>query len=158
LHKEDIKDLGIFLESKRYFHQRDHYLFSAITLLGPIRTITLSFSSLDVLHRFSKKEKNMLLLSGILLPTLTPANQNVSRESFLPHVPTDFLNHNSYGCNYVSHNLKFHTSFEIRRHFEALFIINVSNGFITCPSLLEAVGIRVSVTSIRHLIPFILHF
>jgi hypothetical protein len=34
-------------------------------------------------------------------------------------------------------------------YFEALFIRNFYNGFITCPSLLEAVGIRFPVINIR---------
>jgi hypothetical protein len=34
---------------------------------------------------------NGLLLSGIILPTLTPADWNVPRESFVPYVATDYF-------------------------------------------------------------------
>jgi hypothetical protein len=35
-----------------------------------------------------------------------------------------------------------------QRSFEALFIRNIYAGFITCPSVLEAVAVRLSVTFI----------
>jgi hypothetical protein len=45
-----IKDLGVFFDSKLYFHNHVDFLFSkCIKLLGPIRSITFSFSSLDCL-------------------------------------------------------------------------------------------------------------
>jgi hypothetical protein len=37
-----------------------------------------------------------------------------------------------------------------RRYFEALFTVNVYNGFITCPSLLEAAGIRIQVRNFKY--------
>jgi hypothetical protein len=45
-----IKDLGVYIDSKPYFHQHVDYLFShALKLLGLIRTITFSFSTADSL-------------------------------------------------------------------------------------------------------------
>jgi hypothetical protein len=55
-------------------------------------------------------------------------------------------------------NLKFHSLFKIWRYFEALFIKNIYSSFITCPSLLEAVGIRISVRNVRDYNNFLLHF
>jgi hypothetical protein len=45
-----IKDLGAFVDSKLYSHKHVEYLFfHTIKLLDLIRTITVSFSSLDSL-------------------------------------------------------------------------------------------------------------
>jgi hypothetical protein len=43
-------------------------------------------------------------------------------------------------------------------YFEALFIRNIYKGFIACPSLLEAVGIRVMARNIRAFNTFYLSF
>lgn len=75
-----------------------------------------------------------------------------------------FTDHISYSRGYVSSNLKQNTSFQKLCYFEALYagkFMDVGlgqgkkicrkfsyNGFITCPSLLEATGIRVPVKSI----------
>jgi hypothetical protein len=47
-------------------------------------------------------------------------------------------------------NLKLHTLFMRRRYFEALFTLNVYNGFIICPSFLEAACIRVSSRNFKY--------
>jgi hypothetical protein len=45
-----IKDLGVFFDSKLYFHNHVDFLFSkCIKFLGLIRSITFSFSSIDCL-------------------------------------------------------------------------------------------------------------
>jgi hypothetical protein len=45
-----IKDLGVVFNSKLYFHNHVHFIFSkCIKLLGFIRSIAFSFSSLDCL-------------------------------------------------------------------------------------------------------------
>jgi hypothetical protein len=45
-----IKDLGVFIDSKLYFHSHVDYIFSqSIKLLGLIHNITFSFSTLDSL-------------------------------------------------------------------------------------------------------------
>jgi hypothetical protein len=49
--KGSIKDLGVFLDSKLHFHNHVDYVFSeCIKLLGLIRSITYSFSSLECLY------------------------------------------------------------------------------------------------------------
>jgi hypothetical protein len=49
-HTDCIKDLGVFIDSKLYFHCHVDYIFSqSIKLLGLIRNITFSFSTLDSL-------------------------------------------------------------------------------------------------------------
>jgi hypothetical protein len=46
-----IKDLGVFFDSKLLFHNHVNYIFfECIKLLGLIRSITYSFSSLESLY------------------------------------------------------------------------------------------------------------
>jgi hypothetical protein len=46
-----IKDLGVFIDSKLYFHNHVDSIFSeCIKLLGLIRSITFRFASLDCLY------------------------------------------------------------------------------------------------------------
>jgi hypothetical protein len=54
---------------------------------------------------------------------------------FLPHVHYGYANALEY--------LKLHTSRKRRYHLDALFLIQVYRGLKYCPSLLEAVGLRV---------------
>jgi hypothetical protein len=48
-------------------------------------------------------------------------------------------------CIHITDNLKLYTLFQSQSYFEISFIINVYNGFATCPLLLEAVRITVQV-------------
>jgi hypothetical protein len=49
-----IKDLGVFFDSKLYFHSHVDFIFSeCIKLLGLIRSIAFTFSSLDCLCELS---------------------------------------------------------------------------------------------------------
>jgi hypothetical protein len=46
--RDTVKDLGIILDTKLYFHPHVDYIFSqALKLLGLIHAITFSFSSID---------------------------------------------------------------------------------------------------------------
>lgn len=108
-----------------------------------------SLSSLDrflLRYRSAQLEQyfSMLLLSGIPLPTLIPANQNMSRESIITWYNRPFKNHNSFNYNHVLDILKFHALNERWRYCEALFKRKVYNSFITCHSYLEAAGHRVT--------------
>jgi hypothetical protein len=47
------------------------------------------------------------------------------------------------------HHINFHTLWTKRRNLDALFLVNVYNGFKFCPSLLETVGIHVSVWNFK---------
>jgi hypothetical protein len=50
--------------------------------------------------------------------------------------------------NYVLDYLKLNTLHEGQRYYDVLFIRNLYNGFITCSSLLETVGIRVPIKNL----------
>jgi hypothetical protein len=49
-HTDCVKDLGVWLDNKLYFHHHVNYIFSVVSkLLGLINFITYNFSSLDSL-------------------------------------------------------------------------------------------------------------
>jgi hypothetical protein len=69
------------------------------------------------------------------------------------HKKFDILRHNrffkNHNYNYAMENSKLHTLYERRRYFDLIFINNFYNGYITCPSLLETVSIRVPSKKLR---------
>jgi hypothetical protein len=82
----------------------------------------------------------MLLLFGIRLRILTPINMSVYRENLQPFVMRFFQD---IGYHYIS-------ILDVRRrHTDALLLINVCRGAIFCPSVLDAVGLRVPSRNIR---------
>jgi hypothetical protein len=64
-----------------------------------------------------------------------------------------FTSHNKCSYNYVLNNLNY-----TRRCFKIFFEGNIYNAFVTCPFLLEAVGVRFTVRNIRGLIHFTIRF
>jgi hypothetical protein len=60
-----------------------------------------------------------------------------------------FLRHVYYSCAKVLDYLKLHTLPKRRHRLDVLFLIQVYRGFKYCPSLLEAVGLRVSTRYLR---------
>jgi hypothetical protein len=74
-----LRDLGVPLDCKLYFHQHIDYIFSqGLKMLGLIRYITSSFSTTDsllVLYSTLVRSKlSMHLSSGTLLHLLTRLN------------------------------------------------------------------------------------
>jgi hypothetical protein len=85
----------------------------------------------------------MLLWSGILLPTLIQKNWNMSREMVLFYAVTDSLKVTIQNHNFVLYNLILHTLLKRWGYFQMPLVCNIYNSFLTCPTFLEAVGIRV---------------
>jgi hypothetical protein len=99
----NIKDLGVFFDSKSYFHNHVDFIFSeCIKLLGLIRSITFRFCSLGYLYLVyftlvrSKLEYASVVWNSI---TSTDANKleriqqkfaSVCFYRFLPHVPYSY--------------------------------------------------------------------
>jgi hypothetical protein len=69
LRTDGITDLGMHIDCTLHFHRHVDFIFShALKLLGLIRTITFSFSTIDgLLMLWSYPNWSMLLLLGILL-------------------------------------------------------------------------------------------
>lgn len=134
-----VKVLVFFLTQNCSFISKLIIYYSTIKFLCQIWSITFSFSFLDSLLVLCSSlicmKLNMLLPPGILLLTQPP---HVSRGSFL-HYNRLFINYNSYIYTYI---------------LKDVFILNIiyrtiHNGFITCPSLLKVVNIRVPAKNIR---------
>jgi hypothetical protein len=85
-----IRDVGVSLDSKIYFHQHVDDLFAhAIKLSGLIWTITFPFLLQTALRCFAAAYLDQILnilLFGILLPSLTSIKLNATRKSLLPYV------------------------------------------------------------------------
>jgi hypothetical protein len=149
LRSDCIKDLGIMLDSKLYFHRHADFVYSqALRTLGLIRYVTHNFSSLDyvvVLYNSligSKLEYASVVWNNL---SLTDSNkiENIQRKfanlCYCRFFQADFLrNYNS-----ILTSLNFRALHSRRRHLDALFLINVFKGKINCPSILDSVSIRV---------------
>jgi hypothetical protein len=151
-----INDLSVFLDAKRYFNQHVDYLFShTIKLLGLIGTITPSFSSLDSLMMlYSSPLRSKLEHASLVWNSLTTTDfsklERIQEKFATLYYNRIFKNLNAYKHNWVLDKLKLNILQERRRNFDVLFIRNVCNGFIACPSLLQTVGIRVPNKNFRY--------
>jgi hypothetical protein len=160
LRSDCIKDLGVMLDSKLYFHRHVNFVYSqALRTLGLIRYVTYNFSSLDylvVLYNSlitSKLEYASVVWNNI---SLTDSNkiENIQRKfanlCYYLFFQADFLrNYNS-----ILNCLNFRTLHSRRRRLHALFLINIFKAKINYPSILDSVGIRVSTRQIREFSTF----
>jgi hypothetical protein len=140
--------LGVFLDSKLYFHNLVDFIFShCITLLGLVRSVTINFSSFEyfVVLYFTlvrSKVEYASIVSNSVASTdtnkLERIQQNFAALCFNLFFP-------QFHCSYALDldQLKFHTQRKRRYHLDALFITLVCRGFKFCSSLLESVGGRV---------------
>jgi hypothetical protein len=142
-----IKDLEIFLDSKLQFHDHVNHVFSpCIKLLGLVRSITFTFSSLDCMHKLyialirSKVEYASVVWNSI---TSTGASklERIQRR-FAALCLIDF-SLTFITVLFALEQLKLHTLRMRRQHLDALFFIQVYRGSKFCPSVLENVGLRV---------------
>jgi hypothetical protein len=85
----------------------------------------------------------MLLLLETLLQLLTPINLSAYKEYLQSFATKDFFQNVEYRYHSILEKLNLRTLHIRRRHFDALFLINVFSGAKYCPSVLEAVGIFV---------------
>jgi hypothetical protein len=130
----------------------------AMKLLGLIRTLTFSFSTVDTLLVLnfalvrSKLEYASVAWNSV---TITDSNK-------LERVPRKYaaLCHKrifqDVKCHYdnILQKLNFRTLHIRRRHFDALFLTYVFSGTKYCPFILETVGIRVPIRNIRNFTTF----
>jgi hypothetical protein len=121
-----IKDLGVFFDSKLYFHSHVDSIFSeCIKLLGLIRSITFRFFSLDCLYAFYftlvrfKLEYVSVVWNSIPstdAKTLECIQQKFASVCFyrsFPHVP--------YSYTLALEKLRLHPLRTRRHHLYALF-------------------------------------
>ena len=150
-----VKDLGVYIDSKLYFHQHVDCLFSsALKLLGLIRTITFPFSSIDSLMTlYSTLVRSKLEYASVAWNSITNTDSNKLeriQKKFASLCHYRFFYDTDYHYIDALDKLKLPTLHTRRRQIDALFLIRTFNGSLNCPSVLETVGIRVPSRNIRN--------
>jgi hypothetical protein len=151
---DSIKDLGVFTDSKLRFHNHVDYIFlQCIKLLGLVRTLTFSFSSLDCLYMlYFTLVRRKLEYASVVWNSITTTDANKlerTQQKFAALCYNRFLPHVHYSYANALEYLKLHNVRMSRYHLDALFLIQVYRGLKYCPSLLEAVGLRVPTRYLR---------
>jgi hypothetical protein len=141
---DSIKDPGVLIDSKLRFHNHVDYIFSlCIKMLGLVRTLTFSFSSLDCLYMFYFRSK--LEYASVVWNSITTTDANTLeciQQNFAALCYNRFLPHVHYSYADALEYLKLHTLHKRRYHLDALFLLQVYRGLKYCPSLLETVALR----------------
>jgi hypothetical protein len=151
---ECIKDLGVQIDSELHFHHHVDYIFSqAVRLLGLIRTVTSSFSSLQsLLMLYYTLVRPKLEYASVVWNSITCCDASKLQRiqwKFASLCHHRFFSHLPYSYTNVLNYLKFHTLSDLRCHLDALFLLNVFSGSKFCPTLLETVSLRVSHQNFR---------
>jgi hypothetical protein len=137
LRTDCIKDLGVHIDSKLYLHKHVDSLFlHTMKLLGLIRTIAFSFSTLDsLLMLHIAIVRSELWYASVVWNSITNADSNI-----LELIQRKFaaLFHNGFffqGIDYHCVNILDTLNFQILqiRHIDALFLINYFRGAKFCP-------------------------
>jgi hypothetical protein len=136
-----IKDLGVFFDSKLYFHNHvDYVLSESIKLLGLIHSITYSVSSLECLYvlYFTLVESKLECASvewNSITSTDTSKLERIQQKfmsiccyRFSPHVP--------YNYTAALEKLGLHSLCKKRYYFDAHFLIQVYHDLKSCTILL----------------------
>ncbi|PNF19683.1 hypothetical protein B7P43_G05097 [Cryptotermes secundus] len=159
LRTDSIKDLGVLIDSKLHFHQHVDILFSqTMKLLGLIRTITFSFSTLDsLLMLYTALIRSKLEYASVVWNSITNTDssklERIQRK-FAALCHNRFFKDIDYHYFSILDKLNLQTLDVRRRHIDALFLINVFRGTTYCSSVLDAVGLRVPSRNIRNFSTF----
>jgi hypothetical protein len=127
---ECIKDLGVLIDSKLHFHNRVDYIFSqTIRLLGLIRSVTFSFSSLQsLLMLYCTLVRTKLEYASVawnFITLLMPVSLSAFSGNLYLFVIVVFFSHVPYSYANILNYLKFHTLNYRRCHLDALFLLDV---------------------------------
>jgi hypothetical protein len=152
-----IKDPGVFFHSKSYFHIHVDFLFSeGIKLLGLIRSITLTFSSLDCLYvlYFTLVRSKLEYASsvGTLSRLPMPTSSSTSSRSLRPSVSIVFSPHVPYAYTVPLEKLSLHFYVNEDITLMLFFFVQVCRGLESCTSFLENVSLRVSYSQCSELL------
>jgi hypothetical protein len=149
-----IMDLGIFFDSKLYFHNHVDFLFcECIKILGLIRSITFRFSSFECLF---------LLYTALIRPRLEYAsvvwNSITSTDSkkleciqkkFAFVCFYRFFSNLPYNYVLASNVLNLPSLSMRRQHIHAPFFIQAYRGLKFCSSLSDIVSLRIALRNVR---------
>ena len=120
-----IIGLGVLTDSKLYFHHQVDSIFSqTIRLLGLIRRVTISFSSLECLLMLYCTVKVPICLCYVEHHYFYWCKTEHNQLKFLSLCHRRIFNNIEHNYVNVPNYKKFHTLSVHRRHLEALFFLN----------------------------------
>jgi hypothetical protein len=148
--------LGVLIGSKLYFHSDVDYIFSQyIKLLGLIRNITFSFSTLDsLLILYFSLVRPKLEYASVVWNSITSTDakklERIQRK-FVALCYNRFLSRDSNGYSYANalQILNLNTLHERRHQLDAIFVLNVFLGSTSCSSTMDIIGLRVPTRNLR---------
>jgi hypothetical protein len=160
-----VKDLGVWLDKKLYFHHVNYIFSVASKLLGLIKFITYNFSSLDSLLVLyvslgrSKLEYACIAWNNL---TITDSNKNESIQNKFAHLfyPRFYQFDSPRHYDVILERLVLRTLHSRQRHLDALSLINVLTTkliasllrtLLVFMYLLNELGIFPSVVLAKHL-------
>ncbi|PNF18215.1 hypothetical protein B7P43_G17756 [Cryptotermes secundus] len=145
---DSVKDLGVFIDAKLYFHDQVNYIFSHyVKLLGLVHNITFNFSSLDCMFRlYTALVRSKLEYASVVWNSIMSTDANKLehiQQRFMALCFNCFYPQVHYNYSLAFEELKLHTLCTTRHRLDALFLIHIYFGLKFCPSVLEIVGLRV---------------
>ncbi|PNF35161.1 hypothetical protein B7P43_G08774, partial [Cryptotermes secundus] len=144
---DSVKDLGVFIDAKLYFHDKVNYIFfQCAKLLGLVHNITFNFSSLDCMFGlYTTLVRSKLEYASVVWNSITSTDANKLdriQQRFAALCFKRFFPQVHYNYSLALEELKLHTLCTRRHCLDALFLIQVYFGSKFCPSLLEIVGLE----------------
>jgi hypothetical protein len=145
---DSVKDLGVYLHSKFYFHNLTNFIFShCMKLLGLVRSVTYNFSSLECMFiLYFTLVRSKVEYASVVWNSITTTNaKKLERiqHKFAALCLKRVVPQVDYSYDLALEQLKLHTLRKRRYHFDALFLTQLYRGSKFCPSVLETVGLRV---------------
>jgi hypothetical protein len=121
-----IKDLGVFFDSKLYFHDHVDFMFSAcMKILGLIRSITFRFSSLDCLFLlYCALVRPRLEYASVVWNSITTTDSKKLeriQQKFASDCYYRFFPNLPYSYESASYKLNLPSLSTRRHHLDALF-------------------------------------
>ncbi|PNF31076.1 hypothetical protein B7P43_G16967 [Cryptotermes secundus] len=143
---DSMKDLGVFFDSKLYFHDHVNYIFShCVKLLCVVHSITFNFSSLEcMLSLYTTFVRSKLEYASVVWKSIMSTDANKLeriQQRFAALCLNPFFPQVHYCYSLALEELKLHTLRNRRHRLDDLFLTEVYFGLKFYPSDLEIVGL-----------------